>query len=242
MAVKRIRGASRALEVLEAVARNQPVSVGDLSKHLGEHKSTLQRVLMTLADEGWIRAAPGPMTRWELTARIYTLVQMGQGHTELRHKARAALDTLRARTGESVILVVPEWGRLITIDVLESSQVVRTAPYIGMIIPPRDSAAGQAVLAYMDAAQQAELLGVSADPELLEALEQVRSRGYSINEGAVVDGSTNVGGAILAPDGTPLAALVVSGPTERLPEDVRQSIGALVAETAKRLSGGVSRP
>jgi IclR family acetate operon transcriptional repressor len=236
MTVKRIRGASRALEVLEAIAREQPVAVGQLSKILGEHKSTLQRVLMTLADDGWIRAAPGPMTRWELAPRIYTLMQTGQGNTEIRHRARAALDTLRARTGETVMLVVPDRGRLITIEALESNQVIRSAPYIGMIVPPRESAAGRAVLARMTPGQRFELLGAEPDDELTALLTEVAERGYSINEGAVVDGSTNVGGAIMGPNGAPVAAIVVSGPSERMPPAVQQAIGELVIETAERLS------
>jgi IclR family acetate operon transcriptional repressor len=236
MAVKRIRGASRALEVLEAIARHQPVNVAALARELADDKSNLQRILMTLADEGWIRAAPGRPTRWELTARIYTLANMGQGHSELRHRARQTLDRLRRETGESVILAIPDNGRLVTIDVMESNAVVRTAPYVSMIIPPRDSAAGRAVLAYLSPDQQAELLGEPPDRALLAALAEVRRRGYSVNDGAVVPGSTNIGAAILDPDGQPTAALVVSAPSERMPEDTRRKIGALVSEGARRLS------
>src|SRR4051812_48680633 len=156
MAVKRIRGASRALDLLEAIAAQQPVNVAVLARHLGENKSNLQRVLMTLSDDGWIRTVPGTPTRWELTARIFGLVDKGQGHSELRHLARTTLDRLRTETGESVFLAVPDRERLITIDVLESNELVRTVPYIGMIIPPRDSAAGLAVLAHMPADAQAQ--------------------------------------------------------------------------------------
>ena len=173
MAVKRIRGASRALDVLEAIAAQQPVNVAALARHLGENKSNLQRVLMTLADDGWIRAVQGTPTRWELTARIFGLVDKGQGHSDLRHLARSTLDRLRNETGESVFLAVPDRERLITIDVLESNELVRTVPYVGMIIPPRDSAAGRAVLAHMATDAQAQLLGQAPDPALLDS-EQAR--------------------------------------------------------------------
>jgi IclR family acetate operon transcriptional repressor len=236
MAVKRIRGASRALEVLEAVAKNQPVAVGALSKELGEHKSTLQRILMTLADDGWIRAAPGPVTRWELTARIYGLIHMGQGHSELRNRTRASLDRLRSETGESVLLAVPDRERLVTIDVLESPHVVRAAPYIGMVISPADSAAGRAVLAHMASEQQRDLLGYTPDAALSALLATVRRDGYSINDGAVVQGSANIGGAILDSAGEPTAAIVVSAPSERMPQEARERIGALVRAAVRRLS------
>jgi DNA-binding IclR family transcriptional regulator len=236
MAVKRIRGASRALDVLEAIAAQQPVNVAVLARHLEENKSNLQRILMTLSDDGWIRAVPGAPTRWELTARIYALVNMGQGHTELRHLARAALDRLRSETGESVFLAVPDRERLITIDVLESSQIIRSVPYLGMIIPPRDSAAGRAVLAHMSPDHQAQLLGQAPDTTLLRALAEIRRQGYSLSEGAVVAGSTNIGGAILDADGSPIAVVVISAPTERMPPDVREKIGKLLRDTVRQLS------
>lgn len=236
MAVKRIRGAARALEVLEAIARHQPVGVGDLSRHLSEHKSTLQRVLMTLSDDGWIRAAPGSPTRWELTARVYTLASMGRGHSELRHRARATLDRLCSETGESVFLAIPDSGRLITIDVMESPKLVRTAPYAGMIIPVPRSAAGLAMLAAMAPHRQKELLGCTPDAPLLAAIDEVRQRGFSISDGAVVDGSINLGAALLTSDGQPLAVVVVSAPTERMPSSLQETTGAMLRETVAHLS------
>jgi IclR family acetate operon transcriptional repressor len=236
MVVKRIRGASRALDVLEAIASQQPVNVAVLARHLDENKSNLQRILMTLADDGWIRAVPGTPTRWELTARIYALVNMGQGHTELRHLARAALDRLRSETGESVFLAVPDRERLITIDVLESTQLIRSVPYVGMVIPPRDSAAGRAVLAHLSPDRQAQLLGHAPDLALTLALAEVREQGFAVSEGAVVAGSTNISGAILDTGGNPIAVVVISAPSERMPPEARVRIGALMRETVERLS------
>ena len=240
MAVKRIRGASRALDLLEAIAGQQPVNVAVLARHLGENKSNLQRVLMTLSDDGWIRTVAGTPTRWELTARIYSLVDMGQGHSELRHLARPVLDRLRADTDESVFLAVPDRGRLVTIDVLESTQLVRSVPFIGMIIPPRDSAAGRAVLAHMSGEAQAELLGASPDAELLADLACIRNRGYSLSDGAVVSGSTNIGGAILDAGARPTAAIVVSALSERMPAESRERVGGLVRDAVERLSRSLS--
>lgn len=236
MAVKRIRGASRALDVLEAVAAQQPVNVAALARHMGENKSNLQRVLMTLSDDGWIRAVAGTPTRWELTARIFGLVDKGQGHSDLRHLVRTTLDRLRSETGESVFLAVPDRERLIAIDVLESSELVRTVPYIGMVIPPRDSAAGRAVLAHMSADAQAQLLGHAPDNDLLATLAAVRARGYSISDGAVVSGSTNIGGAIRNAAGQPIAAIVVCALSERMPPEVRVRVGALLRDAVGRLS------
>ena len=59
MAVKALRSATRVLSVLEAVASLQPVGLAAVARHLDEDKSAVQRALATLAEDGWIRPAPG---------------------------------------------------------------------------------------------------------------------------------------------------------------------------------------
>jgi IclR family acetate operon transcriptional repressor len=239
--VKRLRSASRVLAVIEAIAEHQPIGVAALARHLDDDKSAVQRALMTLADDGWIRPAPGEPTRWELTPRIHVLAHLAQGHADLRQRARTALDALRERTGESIILAVPDAGRLVAIDVLESRQLIRTAPYVGMVIPAQASASGQAVLAHLDDDAQEAFLGEPLTPALRDALAVVRRRGWAINDGDIVEGATNVGAAILDDDGRPVAAIAVSAPSDRVPPSKQAKLGALVAETASGLSGRPAR-
>jgi IclR family acetate operon transcriptional repressor len=234
--VKRLRSASRVLAVIEAIAEHQPIGVAALARELDDDKSAVQRALMTLADDGWIRPAPGPPTRWELTPRIHVLSHLAQGHTDLRQRARVALDALRERTGESIILAVPDAGRLVAVDVLESRQLVRTAPFVGMVIPALGSASGQAVMAHLDDHERAAFLGGPVPADLAETLVTVRRRGWAINDGDVVAGATNIGAAILDDGGRPVASVTVSAPSDRLPASRHAKLGALVAETADGLS------
>jgi IclR family acetate operon transcriptional repressor len=236
MTVKRLRSGSRVLAVLEAIAQHEPIGVAALARLLDDDKSAVQRALMTLADDGWIRPAPGEQTRWELTPRIHILAHMAQGHTDLRQRVRVGLDALRERTGESIILAVPDAGRLVAIDVLESRQLVRTAPYVGMVIPAADSAAGQAVLVHMSDDERAAFLGGSPSPALRRALAVVKKRGWSLNDGDIVEGASNIGAAILDQDRHPIAAIVISGPSDRMPPSQQPRLGALVAQTAAALS------
>jgi IclR family acetate operon transcriptional repressor len=235
--VKRLRSASRVLAVVEAVAEHQPIGVAALARLLDDDKSAVQRALMTLADDGWIRPAPGEPTRWELTPRIHVLAHLAQGHTDLRQRSRTALDALRERTGESVLLAVPDAGRLVAIDVLESRQLIRTAPYVGMVIPAAASATGQAVLARLDDEGRAAFLGGPVSPALRDVLATVRRRGWAINDGDIVAGSTNIGAAIVDDDGRPVAAIAVSAPSDRVPPSRHGELGALVADVAGGLSG-----
>lgn len=236
MSVKRLRSASRVLAILEAVAEHQPIGVGALARLLDDDKSAVQRALMTLADDGWIRQAPGVPTRWELTTRIHVVANMAQGYTDLRNRARITLDALRDETGESIILAVPDVGRLVVIDVLESPQLVRTAPYVGMVIPGSTSAAGRAVLARMTKSEQSAFLGEAPTKTTLAEVDRVRERGWSLNDGDIVAGATSVGAAIVDQDLRPIAAIVISAPAVRMATDTQSRLGALVANAAATLS------
>src|SRR4051794_27136704 len=107
MAVKRIQSAARVLTALEGIARHQPIGVSALARLLDDDKSAVQRAIMTLADEGWIRAAPGSPVKWELTAHIHAVAHMGHGSNNLRQRARPALRALRDEFDETVLLTVP---------------------------------------------------------------------------------------------------------------------------------------
>ena len=236
MPVKRIHSVSRALSVLDAIAEHQPIGVSELAKLLDDNISALQRIIVTPADEGWIRAAPGKPTRWELTAHIHTVAYRGHGHNSLRQRTRATLEALRDRSGESVMLAVPDNNRLVSVDVVECVHLLRIVPRIGSIIPPRESATGHAVLAYMAPERQAALLGGPPDAALQAILTTVRRQGYALNEGAIEPGAVAVAAAILDPDGQPAAAISIAGPAERMTRNVQQRIGTLVFEAARDLS------
>ena len=107
MAVKWSQSASRVLAILEKIAAYQPVGITELARLVDADKSAVQRALMTLARDGWIRVAPGKARRWEVTERIQALAHLALGSHDLRHRARPVLQALRDKTGESVLLNVP---------------------------------------------------------------------------------------------------------------------------------------
>lgn len=236
MSVKRSQSASRVLAVLERIARHQPIGVSELARRLAADKSAVQRAIMTLADNGWICAAPGAPTRWQLTAHIFAVAHMGHSSNDLRQRARAVLEALRDESQETVLLIVPDIRRFVVIDAFESLQLLRTVPRVGLSVPVRGSASSRAVLAYMSSEKQVALLGEATDASLRHEFEVTRQRGYAISDGDVVQGSTNIAAPIFEADGQPIAAVVVSAPSERLTPKQHAKMGAMVLAAARDLS------
>lgn len=236
VAVKRIQSAARVLSVLEGIARHQPVGVSALSRLLDDDKSAIQRAIMTLADEGWIRSAPGLPVRWELTAHIHVVAHMGHDSNDLRQRARPALRAVRDECGESVLLTVPDVGQLVVIDVAESRYALRFAPRTGTLVPVRDSAAGRAMLPHMRPERQIALLGGPPDEELLVDFADVLARGYTTSHNRVQQELRSVAAAILGADGEPIGAIVATGPPARVTDEVIPAFGAAVLKAARSLS------
>lgn len=236
MPVKRSQSASRVLAILELIAQRQPIGVTALARALGEDKSAVQRAVMTLADAGWIRIAPDPPTRWELSAHLFTIAHLPHSASDLRARARRTLAALRDETGETVFLAIPDIGRFVVIEVAESPHTLRAALRLSEIIPPRGSATSRAVLAWLGPERlQAMLDGPPTAADLAE-FAATRARGFGLSVGEVMPGSTNLAAAIFDSDGQPMASLGVSGPSERLTAEQHARIGQLAVEAARSLS------
>ncbi len=237
MAVKKNQSAELVIKVLEQIAEHQPVGVSDLARIMGQTKSSLQRALVTLHDCKWIRTTVTKPTRWELSERIHMIAYLGQSHSDLRNRARAALDTLRQETGETIVLEVPEDGQMVIIEALESRQMVRTSAAVGMIVRADSSASGHAMMAWLDEAERQALLGHPPDDALRQRLDQVRAQGYSLDRDGQIAGLTNIGAPIFE-GGRPVAAVVLGAPSERLPGSLERATADRVIQTARLLSRG----
>lgn len=238
MTVKRSQSAVRVLAVLEAIARHQPIGVSMLARELGADKSAAQRAIMTLADEGWIRPALGLPTRWQLTARLLAIAHMGLSRNDLRRRARSTLEDLRDKSGETVLLTVQDMNGFIVMDVVESRQMLRAVPHIGMAVPLRGSATGRAMLPYMSDERRLQILGGPPDSILLEEFSATRKRGFSVSKGEIAPDATTIAAPILEVDGQPSAAVAITAPSKRMPVTHHRRIGAMLCNAARSLSRG----
>ncbi len=222
------------LAVLERLAEHQPIGVAALARLLDEDKSAVQRALVTLGAAGWIRPTGDEITRWELTTRALVVAGNAQQRLDLARMARATLEALQQQTGETTLLAVPDAGRIVVVDVVESREMVRTAPHVGMVIPNDESAAGQAILAAMHDDDCITFLGAPPTKAVCAELTTARERGWSLNVSQ--PGATSVGAAIRDATGRPLGAIAISAIAERLPRRRYAHYGAMVARAAETLS------
>jgi IclR family acetate operon transcriptional repressor len=236
MSVKRSASAARVLTLLETIADHQPIGVRALAKLLDEDKSAIHRSLMTLADNGWIRNTGEPPVKWEVTAHILAVALAAHGGSDLRKRARPALERLRDDTDETVLLVVPDVRNFVVADVVESRQALRVVLQVGTLVGAEKTATGRALMPFLDLKRQVELLGSELPSQLADSFAQTRVRGYAVSEVEVNPTTITVAAPIFDFHEQPVGAVVVSGPRERLTHSVNGPVAEMLVRTARELS------
>jgi IclR family acetate operon transcriptional repressor len=237
MAVKRSSSAARMLKVFECTAALQPIGVSALARELGADKSAVQRDLMTLADAGWIRAATPGSGQWELTPHILTLARPPHSTDSLRQRARPLLEQLRAETGDTAYLTVPDGDRFVVLDALESQRMLRIVPPIGMVVQVEGTATARAILPYLPEAEQERLLGRAVSAALRDEFAVTRARGYAVNDGDIDPSAVAMASAVFDRQDAPVGAVLLTGPAERFSPERRAELGELLRDGAQQLSG-----
>lgn len=241
MAVKGSSTAARVLTVLEAIAAHQPIGVGALSRLMAEDKSAVQRAIVTLAEQGWIRASDEPVVRWVLTPRILAVAHSSQNKEDFQHRVQLVLDQLALQTGETAIYSSLEGRSLVLSQIVESNHSLRMVPQTGALIPIRLSATGRAVMSFMSLDQITSLLDETPDEALLATLEIQRAQGFSASD-EVNARTMTISAAVFEIDGRPIGGVGITGPLERMTPSEIPKLGKLVSQAARLLSRSEPRP
>lgn len=234
------------LQVLESLGERRVAGVSELARALELPKTTVHRALATLHAAGWIAPTrQGSQPGWELTAKVLRVARFAGAGDTLREIALVVMHELRRESGETVHLLVRDGDRVILVERLESPHPIRAAQPVGSSTPLHASATGKALLAHLPASEVDALIAaglprltrrtITSGRALRAALTEVRARGYAVNAGESWDGLVAVGAPVLGADG-PLAAVSISAPAERMPEELRPRLGELVAAGARRIS------
>ncbi|WP_250495031.1 IclR family transcriptional regulator [Caballeronia sp. GAWG1-1] len=239
----------KSIEIIEAVSEHQPVGVGELAKLLDMPKSSVQRVLMTFQEAGWLRQASGEITRWEISPRVISVRPNALKGGALQKAAREPMQDLCNAVNETVHLSIPDsTNAMVLVEEIECKQFVRTAYKIGDVSPFHATANGLALLAFLNESQIATILNRDLkkygdrtinDPQLIrEELERIRGRGYSMNLGQYRHAIYAIGAPVFDASGIVVASVCISMPESRFEEGRIAEWANAVMNAASRISRG----
>lgn len=153
----------KALQILVQLGAG-PANLDQLAAALDVHKTTVLRLLRTLAGEHFVFRDGSH--RYHLGARIHELSSRGLEQREVRGIAAARLIAFNRAHGRTTHLSELAGTEIVYIDKLESHDHVRMASRIGLRAPVHSTAAGKVLLADLPSAELDALLAELTFPRI----------------------------------------------------------------------------
>lgn len=231
----------RAAELLSRVVlADEPPGFGDLVNDTGLAKSTASRLLQALERHRLVHRddsgayAAGPLFALYASRR--------EPYDELIRLAQPTLEQLGLATGETVNLAVARGNTVVQIAQVDATFLLGTTNWVDVDVPPHCSALGKVFFAAGVLPLPAEPLErrtrhtVSSIAAFKRQLERFRTQGYSEALGELEIGLDAVAAPVLDHNGGVVAAIGVSGPSDRVHHQLPQ-LGSLLTSKAEALSG-----
>jgi IclR family transcriptional regulator, pca regulon regulatory protein len=247
-----IEALARGLDVIRAFQPNQPVlSLSAVADAAGLARPTARRILLTLEELGYVRAAAGG---FELTPRVLELGLTYVLSRNLWEVARPHMEALVTRTHESSSIAQLDGSDIVYVARVAVPKIIALAVTIGTRFPAMPTSLGKVLLAALPPGQAERVLaepsrsGITArwQPDAAQRaaeLREVRARGWSLTDEQLAAGIRSVAAPLRDGDGQVIAALNVTVHAAETPLDILtgeylplllQAAGAISADWARQ--------
>jgi len=247
-----IQALDRALDVMEALAGKEGLTLTQLAEQLSQSTATMHRVLSTLEQRQYVEIDP-ERQEWFVGPQAFRLGSAFLRRTNLVERSRSVMRQLMARTGETSNLGIERDGDVLFVSQVETHETIRAFFPPGTRSPLHASGIGKALLGDFDEERLENFMKrapftrftdktITCRDELREAIRLTKARGYSVDDEERTVGMRCVAASIVNGYGEAVAGISVSGPTIRLPDvrvrEIGQWILEAAAEVSRRLGAG----
>ena len=216
-----VTAVTRALTLMEAFAVGEStLSLAELSRRSGMHKTTALRLARTLAlSQYMVQTEDG---QWRLGPAAGWLGARYQAGFDVNNVVEPALHQLVKETGESASFYVREGDIRSCVARVEGPQSVRHNVRIGERLPLTRGAPGRVILAFS---------GTEGEP-----YESIRKCGYHVSMGEREAEVSSVAAPVFGLNWRLLGSMCISGPTSRLTKAKLEKHAKNVIRAANQLS------
>ncbi|HET9894133.1 MAG TPA: IclR family transcriptional regulator C-terminal domain-containing protein [Streptosporangiaceae bacterium] len=225
-----IEALARGLDVIRAFEQGRPAQpLAAIATATGLARPTVRRILLTLEELGYVRAAAGG--GFELTPRVLDLGMSYVLSHDLWQVARPHMEALVARTRESSSIAQLDGSDIVYVARVAVPKIITLAVTIGTRFPAMPTSLGKVLLAGLPPGQAERVLaepgrsGITGrwQPDRAEreaALREVRARGWSLTDEQLALGIRSVAAPLRDGEGKVIAALNVTVHAAETPVDV----------------------
>ena len=243
-----IKSLVKAMSLLKLFsAQHSEWTAEDMVSFLGYHKSSVQRILATLENEGFLSRVAPRKSAYRLGPEILFLGHAAEANLDLRSVARPAMAELVEKVRETCYLCVADQGQCLYVEKVECSQPVRIVHTVGHRNPMYCTGVGKILLSGMtdvEITRQIETRQLEArtrhtiiDPDrLMREIESVREKGTAIDNEELNIGVKCVAAPIRSRSGMVVAAISLSGPAHRFTPGAIRRFEKEIKHTAMEIS------
>lgn len=241
----------KALNLLEAfISLNEEISAVEMSKVVGQNRSTTSRLLSTLRDRGYLDQNP-VNKKYSLGFKIKDIYQSFENsfHSRLVDRARPPMDELRNLLQESILLGIPAEDGTIVAHISEGTGPLRLNSDIGTMNPYSTGAGGKLLLAHSSPDFQKKILesrlpqrtpNSLTDPlKLKTELSTIAQQGYAVDREENHLGIRGVSVPVYDRNNQVMASLIVAGSSYTVSEDKTEYFLEKLRVTAEKISFAV---
>jgi IclR family transcriptional regulator, KDG regulon repressor len=216
----------RAISIVDCFSQERPeLGVREVARRLKLASSTAGRLLATLQKAGVLTQNPR-MRKYALGPRVLAWAGIYTGILDVRAAAGPILDRLRRATRETTTLYVLDGDERVCVERLEGPQNIRAVVRLGERLPIYAGAGGKVFLAFLSPEMRQATLArlalarftdktIRNRARLERDLMTIRRQGYATSVGERFAGASAVAAPVLGADGIVIAAVNVSGPSDR---------------------------
>ncbi|ADB63504.1 transcriptional regulator, IclR family (plasmid) [Haloterrigena turkmenica DSM 5511] len=231
-----LKTTARSLALIDRIQERGGANLPQLAEDLSLAKSTVYKHVSTLYECGYL-VKEGD--EYHIGPKFLDLGEHARSRKVGYQFADDAVRELTDATDEEVDFVIEDHGRVVTISESyhkwvkhpDESDSNRYRARMGTYYHMHATASGKAILAELPRERTEAILdrwGLPANTDntitdhraFFEELERVDDRGYAIDDEEFTAGLRSVGMAVDRPDGPPIGAMSVSGPSYRITDEV----------------------
>mgnify|MGYP000306500090 CR=1 FL=1 len=236
-----VEAVQKACTIIDALQEQRAAGITELADTVAYSKSTVHGHLATLVDEGLV-VKDGH--EYRLSHRFLDIAESVKNRVTDYEIVREQMREIADETGELVHFGTEENGRVVYIAKCRGDQAVQTESRIGKQMPMHSTSLGKAILAEYSRERVDRIVdqhglaprtpntNTTLD-SLHDDLEETTRRGCSIDDEENIPGIRCLGIAMSVSEAGVIAALSISGPSERMTDDrIETELHPTIAQAA----------
>ena len=243
-----VESIARGMNVFSFIVNShKAVGITQIAKALNLSIAAVQRVTYTFQKLGYLRKDE-ERRRYVLGHKGWVLGLGIVKDIDLKNVAHPYLEELSAEIDETVNLAILDGTQIVYIDRIKTEQIININLSIGSKLPIYCSSMGKSLLAFLPNDELLKLLDkidmkpitpntITSKARLLEELQKVKKRGFSINDKELDIGLRSVAAPVRNESGTVVASVNIAVPSSRVTfEELRTKFAGKAINVTKVIS------